>query len=315
MARRKFEPTAPKPYGFVQLPEGHVERKKPAGHATYQPGTLSGSLRGVLVVRSPIHVASGQLEQTDDPHYPLVKAHVRSAGYAVVPGSSLKGCIRSIVEAITASCVRITRVQRNQLPRETQGCSRKESLCLACRIFGSMGYQGLVRFSDAVLTERETEISTAPPLYMPRKREGLYYRNRMVVGRKFYHHGRPASGEVPLEVCPEGSRLAFTLDFDNLKKAELGVLLLALGQGEPRLYPKLGGARPVCRGSAAVEVKELEVFEDPNIAYATYELEAEPVDIGQYLTAARSVVLSKQLDQLADILRLQTGRQCPVGNY
>jgi hypothetical protein len=315
MARRKFEPTAPTPYGFVQLPEGHIERKKPTGHATYQPGALSGTLRGVLVARSSIHVASGQLKQTDDPRYPLVKAHVRSAGRPVVPGSSLKGCIRSIVEAITASCVRITRARRNQLPREAQGCSRKESLCLACRMFGSMGYQGLVRFSDAVLTKGETEISVAPPLYMPRKREGLYYRGNKVVGRKFYHHGVPAAGEMPLEVCPEDSRLAFTLDFDNLRKEELGVLLLALGQGEPQLYPKLGGAKPVCRGSVEVEVAGLKVFEDPNIAYATYELKDELVGIDRYLTEARSVVLPRQLDQLSAILRLPTGRQCPEGNY
>jgi CRISPR/Cas system CSM-associated protein Csm3 (group 7 of RAMP superfamily) len=315
MARRRFEPTAPKPYGFVPLPEGRIERKKPAGHATYQDGTVSGVLRGALVARTPIHVASGQLEMADDPHYPLVKAHVRSIGRPVVPGSSLKGCIRSIVEAITPSCVRITRAKDRQLPDGLQGCSHKESLCLACRMFGSLGYQGLVRFSDAVLTEGETEISAAPPLYMPRGRERRYFRGGMVAGRKFYQHGEPAAGDVPLEVCPEGSRLEFTLHFDNLRPAELGVLLLALGQGEPRLYPKLGGAKPACRGSAVVEVTGLEVFEDPRAAYASYGLEAASVDIGQYLDVAKSVVLPKQLEQLASILRFQAGRQCPAGNY
>jgi len=316
MARRRFEPPAPKPYEFVPLPEGHIERKEPTGHAAYRDGTVSGVLHGVLVARTPIHVASGQLETTDDPRYPLVKAHVRSTDRPVVPGSSLKGCIRSIVEAITPSCVRITRARRDQLPHEAQGCSRKESLCLACRMFGSLGYQGLVRFSDAVLTEGETEISAAPPLYMPRGRERRYYRDdQMVAGRKFYQHGKPAAGDVPLEVCSEGSRLEFTLHFDNLRPAELGVLLLALGQGQPQLYPKLGGAKPVCRGSAAVEVTGLEVFEDPRAAYADYGLEAASVDIGQYLNAAKSVVLSKQLEQLASILRFQVERECPAENY
>jgi len=315
MARGRFEPTEPKPYGFVPLPEGHVERKKPAGHATYQDGTVSGMLHGVLVAHTPIHVASGQLEMKDDPRYPLVKAHVRSAGRPVVPGSSLKGCIRSIVEAITSSCVRITRARRDQLPRQVQGCFRKEELCLACRMFGSLGYQGLVRFSDAVLTEGETEISIAPSLYAPRGRERRYYRGGKVAGRKFYHHGKPATGDVPLEVCPVDSRLEFTLHFDNLRPAELGILLLALGQGEPRLYPKLGGAKPACRGSVAVEVTGLEVFEDPRTAYASYGLKAAPVDVGQYLDAAEPVVLPEQLRQLASILRFQAERQCPAGNY
>jgi len=315
MTRRRFEPTEPKPYGFVELPEGHIERTEPSGHADYRAGTVSGVLHGALVARTPIHVASGQLEMTDNRRYPLVKAHVRSAGRAVVPGSSLKGCIRSIAEAITPSCVRITRARRDQLPRQVQGCSRKEELCLACRMFGSLGYQGLVRFSDAVLTEGETEISEAPSLYAPRGRERRYYRNQKVVGRKFYHHGKPAAGDVPLEVCPVDSRLEFTLHFDNLKPAELGVLLLALGQGEPRLYPKLGGAKPACRGSVAVEVAGLEVFENPRAAYASYELKTTSIDADGYLQAAQSAVLPNQLEQVASILRFQAERQCPAGNY
>jgi len=315
MARKRFQPTEPKPYEFVALPEGHIERTKPFGHAEYRPNTVSGVLDGILVARTPIHVASGQFEMTDDPRYPLVKAHIRSAGRPVVPGSSLKGCIRSIVEAITLSCVRITRARRGQLPRKVWGCSRKETLCLACRMFGSLGYQGLVCFSDAVLTEGETAISEAPALYRPRSREKLYYRGQAVAGRKFYRHGKPALGDMPLEVCPVDSRLEFTLHFNNLKSAELGVLLIALGQGEPPLYPKLGGAKPVCRGSVAVEKIELQVFEDPRIAYASYELKAKPLDISQCLNEAQRVVLPKQLRQLASILRFQTGRQCPAENY
>ena len=154
MARRSYGrlPPLPKPYDFVDIsPLERDDRRHPAGHDRYYPDTLSGRLTGQLTALSPVHVASGLLEMTGRRDVPLVKAHVRSAGRPVIPGSSFKGAIRSIVEAISRSCVRVTRVRRNQLPRDADGCRNPRRLCVACRMFGSLGFQGNVRFSAAVL--------------------------------------------------------------------------------------------------------------------------------------------------------------------
>lgn len=53
----------PKPYNFVPLPTDKPQRRPPAGHHRYQPDTLNGTLQAVIVARSPVHVASGILEQ------------------------------------------------------------------------------------------------------------------------------------------------------------------------------------------------------------------------------------------------------------
>jgi CRISPR/Cas system CSM-associated protein Csm3 (group 7 of RAMP superfamily) len=319
MARQSYEPAAPKPYGFVRVdPLRDEDREHPAGHHRYKDGAVSGTLRGEIHVLSPVHVASGTLEMQADPESPLYKAHVRSGGRVVIPGSTLKGAVRSVVEAISASCVRITRVRRDQLPRGAEGCRSEKKLCVACRMFGSLGYQGQVRFTDALLRqEYRTALTYMPSLYAPRTRAGgVYVERGQIKGRKFYHHGQPAMGNVPVEVCPTGSDLDFTLHFDNLAPAEVGLLLTALGLGDPPLVLKLGGGKPTCYGSMRVNLSGLEIFENMRTAYADYDLsKAASSDPADYLSAARELIRSKQLRELAELLKVDTGRQCPDGNY
>ena len=180
-----------------------------------------------------------------------MKAHFRRNGRLTIPGSSLKGAVRSIVEAISSppSCLRVTRARAAEQPTNVQTCSQKERLCISCRMFGAMGYLGQVRFRDAVLDIGEPTIISTPSLFAPRTRERLYVREGKIVGRKFYRHGTLARGNVPLEACAPDSRFHLRVDFDNLSHAQLGLLLTALGQGEPKLHLKLGGAKPACCGS------------------------------------------------------------------
>ena len=190
-----------------------------------------------------MHVASGLLTQSRDPRYPLIKAHFRVNGTPVIPGTSLKGCMRSIVEAISPSSVSITRAP--QLPRDLKASDKTKHLDVAQRIFGALGYQGQIRISDAALDGGQTAIQGTPQLFSPRDEAPVYLDARgQLKGRKFYMHGRLASGDLPLEVCPVGSTFTFRLDFENLTPGELGLILIALGLGEPRWYPKLGGGKP-----------------------------------------------------------------------
>ncbi len=311
--RRGWQPPLPKPYGFVSV-TSEVPREHPAGHDDFEDGLVSGTIEGVITALSPVHVGSGQIELTGRRDVSLVKGHVRSGGRPVIPGSSLKGVIRSIVEAISPSCLRVTRARRDQQPREALACQDERNLCVACRMFGTMSYQGQVRFSDAVQRENRTDIHKVPPLYAPRSRERLYYEQGQIKGRKFYQHGELASGNVPIEVCPEGSHFEFTVQFDNLTPAELGLLLIALGQGTPKLRPKLGGTKPACLGSIEIAVSRLEVL-DMAHAYANYDAPVRTAVPHDYVTAARSLVLSRQLNELAKLLQYPGGRECPERNY
>lgn len=71
---------------------------------------------------------------------------VRDArGHVYIPGSSIKGKIRSMVEALARS----KGVHVCTPPRPERMC--RENPCLSCRIFGSPRRDGTVFFSDAVL--------------------------------------------------------------------------------------------------------------------------------------------------------------------
>lgn len=318
MGRRKYEPAAPKPYGFVRVdPLNTEDRRHPAGHHKYKDGTVSGTLLCEIEVLTPVHVASGTLEMQNNRQYPLYKAHVRSAGRPVIPGSSLKGAVRSVVEAISTSCLRITRANPRGLPRNTEGCRDEKRLCAACRMFGSMGYQGQVRFTDAVMREGyRTALARMPSLYAPRNRAGVYFERRQIRGRKFYRHGQPAEGDVPVEVCQPRSILDFSLHFENLTGAELGLMLTALGQGEPPFILKLGGGKPACYGSIRVKLGKLNILNDIAAYYSDYDTDqVASADLKDYILAAGKIIHKKRLHELAELLRIDAGRSCPEGNY
>ena len=189
-----YEPTAPKPYEFVSIPQVRgQDREHPAGHDRYDAERLSGHLSANLLVLTWLHVGAGSIRLNRSPKYPLIRSHVRVGGQVAMPASSLKGMVRSVAEAISHSCVRVTRAPRNQLPPGAAECRDKEKLCPACRLFGALGYQGLVRFSDAVLRPEEglgPKLVRMPSLYAPRGRSSRYVQSGRVAGRKFYQHGQ-----------------------------------------------------------------------------------------------------------------------------
>ncbi len=308
------EPPLPKPYEFVPLPQGRIPTAPPAGHHRYQPDSLTGTLTATIIARSPVHVASGLLEPTSDRQYPLVKGHFRTQGMLAIPGTSLKGCIRSIVEAISRSSVQVTRAR--DLPREYQPSRSLDQLDVAQRIFGALGYQGMVRFGDAVLVEGRAAIVSSVQLFRPRaEAHDTYFDGRQPKGRKFYMHGKLAQGNLPLEACAEGSRFALRMEFENLAAAELGLVLRALGLSEPRFLPKIGGGKPACLGTIEV-LDRLLIATAPSAAYADFDVTPQPLEIAPLLEAAQSLVISTQLGKLAEVLRWpREDRDCPDGSY
>jgi len=313
--RNDRQPPLPKPYEFVPLPQGHIPTERPAGHHRYQAGNLTGTLTATIIARSPVHVASGLLETTKDRQYPLVKGHFRTQGRLAIPGTSLKGCIRSIVEAISRSSVQVTRAR--DLPREYQPSRSLDQLDVAQRIFGALGYQGLVRFADAMLIEGDAAIVASVQLFRPRaEAHDTYFDGRQPKGRKFYMHGKLAQGNLPLEACAEGSRFALRMEFENLAAAELGLVLRALGLSEPRFHPKIGGGKPACLGT--IEVSDpLLTATAPSAAYADFDIAPQPLELAPLLEAAQSLIVSAQAGKLAEVLHWprEDDRDCPDRSY
>jgi len=332
------EEPAEKPYGLVSLP-GAIRRKPPQGHDRFRERLLTGKLRGKIVALSPLHISSGGLEMGERIPLPptggrnpeLVRAMMRSNGIPIIPGSSLKGVIRSVVEAVSPSCLCKTRARFNEIPQGLGECRRKDSLCVACRIFGSMGFQGNVRIDDAALVPVQgkypTRIEMSPQLYAPTPRRRGYYLHGQIAGRKFYMHGRQARGNTPIETCPPNSQFDFTLGFENLTRRELGLLLLAMGISEVHSFRlKIGGSKPSCYGTINVRLEEVIVETSIAASYLDFDAAERESHTGEAIarltsdligeaTQDRDLVIQQQLDRLKELLKYPNDRESPSGFY
>ncbi len=128
-------------------------------------------------------------------------------------------------------------------------------------------------------------------------------------------HGKLAQGNLPLEACPIDSRFDLHMEYENLTPGELGLVLTALGLGETRFLPKLGGGKPACLGTIEI-MSPLLTKITPNAAYADFDITAQSMDVAPLLEAAKPLVLNSQLGKLADVLRWpREDRECPDQSY
>jgi hypothetical protein len=310
-----------KPYDFVPFPKRRPYRQKGAGQDKLNPCLLSGTLELTLHTLTPVHVGSGYSDfiKADDQEYlaalqaskPVREDDTTCRRY-LIPGSSIKGAVRSIVEAITRSCIRITqdRTQgrhRPYIPQGYSGCMSVNDLCIACRLFGAQDYQGHVSFEDAVAPKGSLVSLRTPLLWTPaRGGRGLpprYLQGNQARGRKFYRHARPASGADPRACIKSDAELPLRIHFLNLSEAELGVLLTALGQHPDHPFPiKLGGGKPVGLGSVQVVCRQITLLQGADSLKATGRLGQSQTLVGDALDkfTARCAQAADKLDKLID---------------
>jgi len=224
--------------------------------------------------------------------------------------------VRSIVEAITRSCIRITQGRhRPYIPQGYGGCMSVNDLCIACRLFGAQDYQGHVSFEDAVAPKGSLVLLGTPLLWTPaRGGRGLpprYLQGNQARGRKFYRHARPPTGADPRACIKSGAELPLRIHFLNLSEAELGVLLTALGQHPDYRFPiKLGGGKPVGLGSVQIILNRVTLLQGVDALKATGRLgQAKTLagdDLNDFLTqcanAADELIDGDALGELESIL-------------
>ena len=317
---RQQQQAAPKPFDFVSLPK-RIDKKPPTGHDQYHENCLTGQIQGTIEALSPIHIGSGVIDIGDDVE--LIKTAVRTGDKIVIPGSSLKGAIRSVVEAISESCVcKVSRDSRRAVPRDFMECRQKDRLCVACRMFGAMGFQSNIAIQDALHIDGQIGTERVPELYSPRPQRGM----RDIPERKFYMHGEVASGETPVEACERGSKFRFVVQIDNLTQAEWGLFFTALGHHHEHPFKlKIGGIKPACFGSIDFQIDEIHVEEQTRDRYLDWDVQSESAKIGEQLEAWKSecithavtdsLIKSEQLTKLAQILKYPNDRNCPSGLY
>lgn len=324
-----------KPYELVPFPRQRPVLKKPIGHHRYINDGYHGTLHLTLKVKTALHVSTGITAMGSDvgSRVPLIKTMTRSQDkQLIIQGSSLKGCVRAVYETITNSTLAVVSGRyRQKMPRDRLPCRKKDSLCPASQVFGALDWQGLVHFTDATCASTRTVTGFMPSLYRPRPDERRAYFNRNeAAGRKFYYHATAAvdGSDRGIPVQQAGTEYSFKtqLQFLNLSKAQLGALLIALGQDpEHPMALKLGGGKPVGMGTIEVEVGEIDVTQNVRDRYTNYippeanQLTGKAIKtfITDVTKAAKTskLIEAPQLEALAEVLAWPTNRTAPEGMY
>lgn len=276
------------PYDFVRIDWNKTPERRPASPLDRFTG-LSGRMTGTVTALAPIFIP---YKRGGSP-----KGFLRNGqGKAVIPGSSLKGLFRSLVETIGPGCWWLYDGKykkdegmydhyENNLPEVFKRCSNHQQLCIACRTFGMMSshdhFAGKVGFNDAVcIDEKRHENIYTPILDNPKPRHRVWYLNgNKVAGRKFYFHQPIIKTEreqkktrqniqlnehiIPLN---KGSQFEFTAHFENLNETDEWPLLLYVIVLETDIRHKIGYAKPAGLGSVQIDLKEI-VLRDPTARY------------------------------------------------
>lgn len=330
--------TEPTPYDFVPIEHQSEDKEKPIGHSRLDSQKIHGRLSLLLKVKTPVHISTGVLALGEDLDVDstLVQPMTGRVMSLLIPGSSFKGAIRSVYEAITRSPLGASNDKKLKLPKNSplKADNNKKRLSPAGRVFGAMGYQGLLRFTDAICNA-PSEIGFMPVLYEPGGKSDVHYfdEEERPVGRKFYYHTQSIASKrdfngVDIQQAPAGSVFTTHLQFKNLSEAELGTLLIALGQATASdssdedfsFALKLGGGKPMGFGTVEVQLSAIHLHTVKTL-YAAFNSPLEiPENIEMWkqdlIRAARkTLVVEAQLKRLSEILNYPTNRQPPKGNY
>lgn len=273
------------PYDFARIDWSRPpERHKPVWHhQLVKQGTplYSGSLEVDIYAETPLFISD---PRNAEPHSREAARSMRNAlGEYIIPGSSLKGMLRSVVETLSNSCLTLFdgdyRGERERIdykprvPESFQHCTNNANLCLTCRAFGMLEkgqvFLGKLNIGDArAYPERAY---TYEPMYTavlvePKPRHEAFYldeEKRYIAGRKFYFHhspdleplkerglrfmgGKPANRYIqPLD---RDTEFSFRLDFTGLEADEFGALIQAIIMEEGMRH-KIGYGKPLGLGS------------------------------------------------------------------
>lgn len=179
-------------------------------------------IEGDIELKTPMRIGGGQ----NAAMYSLSPAPViecYDAGLGIfepyIPGSSLKGVLRSTLERIvrtfdeSACCVSVGDKEEGTVKNEEKVLCGNES-CISCRLFGSKNGGAKVRIRDAHLSDDCRAMED---------RRGFL--------REQPHFGSPRPGRPgqmrPEESVSSGTAFRFRIDIDNGTDEEAGLIMLA----------------------------------------------------------------------------------------
>jgi CRISPR/Cas system CSM-associated protein Csm3 (group 7 of RAMP superfamily) len=266
------------PYDFVPVNFSIVpERHCPKYHGSFDG--ISGTLSGTITADTPIFIKHGN----------SIESQKNRKQKYIIPGTSLKGLFRSILETIANGCFgdKFSGIYSDKergdidlsskLPHTFKKCDDPDQLCTACRIFGMLSQSGVhsgnVSFQDAVCEHKvkHKHIYTVD-LMGPKPHHTVWYlKGDKIAGRKFYFHhpqglvirDRKTKHNQEIQPLGKGSKFLFTADFKNLEQAEWSALLYAIVL-EENMRHKIGYAKPSGLGSVKIEIIHIRLIDFKN---------------------------------------------------
>jgi len=232
-------------YALETLNTRRIPVRKEAFHDISRD--LHGSIALGIEAKSPLFVGSGQIEYEGDQIY---QRFARRGEKFIIPGTSIKGAIRSYAEALSPSC------EGGRCGKERSG--HVDNLCLCCSLFGTLGLQGRVNFTDAIAVKGIKPIKHEIRLRWNPK--------RVRKGRRFYFHDKPEKDYVlakigceteVVEALEAGAIFKGEMMLYNVQEWELGLLLLAMGLSPNHRFDlKLGGGKNRLLGSVFFKIDD-----------------------------------------------------------
>lgn len=190
-------------------------------------------LTGTIKAKTGLRIGAGKSADADLSDLPVLRD---AGGYPYLPGSSIKGVVRSTIEGILRglpgprhsilwSCDPLQELNDNG-KEHACGAHKPEcrpdavrdipKSCAACRLFGTRVLSSHVRFADAL---QQREQHDRPPV---QRRDGVAIDRDLLV-----MHGRL---KYDYDVVSTGTIFGLEIFADNLEYWELGLLMLGLDQ-------------------------------------------------------------------------------------
>ena len=276
-------------------------------------------ITGVLLAETPLHIGAGQ--ESFQPMATQGSQLKNARNRPFIPGSSLKGVMRSYLESIQKKkcfmggyCTRDLKDKKGRDGRKEHIQQQKavyedmlEALfaedtaansCMACRLFGSQILAGKVKIADAALYNADSW-------------PGFEFRTENAINRETHTTANGALHDI--EVIPAGTEFSFRVIAENLTKIEaetLGNLLKSFSEGCIQVGGlSRSGLGCVSLGSMAVKI----TYRVQDYSLETYSNNVEG-DIAKSLT---EILRDKQAfakEPQRQLVESQTNSQRVEGN-
>ena len=246
------------------------------------------TIEGHLVMQTAFRIGTGRDVEAHTPDLPIIRDML---GRPFIPGSSMKGAMRSAVEGIArafaprrvrrAACMCtgdpsewcVSPTEREEMRWEERDGRRQRvsdakfaqrlwrKTCRVCHVFGSPWFAGKLRISDLPLSDQTEGLVTSEI----RDSVAIDRDTGTAAHAKLFQH----------EVAPAGLSFAFHASIDNPNMEEIGMVLIGiklLARGEIRI----GGATSRGLGRCLLKVDEIKQFVPGDVdSFVAYLLDGQ----------------------------------------